>query len=177
MDYYSRDSVKIYFAENIIARSFVQILLLHRQLKSLNENGEKLYNLNLNYLESLSIDDIKSFDDINLEQFKKNFSLCRNYFNNEWGGPFFAGADSLDLLIDLFNALGEEKIKDFIIFMALNNDLVCTGWPDLVVFEKGNYYFIEVKTTDKLHISQIITINKIIKDLGIKVKCIKIKKT
>jgi hypothetical protein len=41
------------------------------------------------------------------------------------------------------------------------------GWPYLTLVEVGEVRFIEVKTTDRLHISQIITIGKMKRAAGL----------
>lgn len=40
------------------------------------------------------------------------------------------------------------------------------GWPDLTLVKDGQLKFVEVKTTDKLHYSQLVTIPALVREIG-----------
>lgn len=48
------------------------------------------------------------------------------------------------------------------------------GWPDLTVVEAGEVNFIEVKTTDRLHVNQIITAGEMAAVAGVRVNVVRI---
>lgn len=51
------------------------------------------------------------------------------------------------------------------------------GWPDLTLVKDGRLKFVEVKTTDKLHHSQLVTIPALIREIGADVSVLKLVKT
>jgi hypothetical protein len=50
-----------------------------------------------------------------------------------------------------------------------------SGWPDLTVIEDGEVSFIEIKTTDLLHASQLRFAEEIAKPLGFSCSIIQLK--
>lgn len=50
------------------------------------------------------------------------------------------------------------------------------GWPDLTLIKDNRLSFVEVKTTDKLHESQLNTIPALTKEIGLPVSIIKLEK-
>lgn len=64
----------------------------------------------------------------------------------------------LDILIELYSALDLNTVKKIAYKLAENPYSYRSGWPDLVIAKENVLQFIEVKTTDKLHNSQLYTI-------------------
>ncbi len=58
----------------------------------------------------------------------------------------------------VFDAVDKELFCQVAKKIAEDPYLYRNGWPDLTIVKNGNIEFIEVKTTDKLHESQLITI-------------------
>jgi len=80
------------------------------------------------------------------------------------------------LLFDsIFRSLGVEKVKK-IILKYFDNPLAYNfrGWPDLFVIENQLSCFVEVKTTDRLHINQLVTIPDLIQANGIPIKIVRL---
>jgi hypothetical protein len=50
------------------------------------------------------------------------------------------------------------------------------GWPDLTLVKGGRLSFVEVKTTDKLHHSQLVTIPSLVREIGADVSVLQLKK-
>lgn len=60
----------------------------------------------------------------------------------------------------LFNAIGPKRLKKIAEAIAENPYQYRAGWPDLTMAKGDEMLWAEVKTTDKLHMSQIITIGR-----------------
>lgn len=60
------------------------------------------------------------------------------------------------LVVALFEILGPNRLRRIAMLFLEDPYLYSKGWPDLLVIKDGVPRFIEVKTTDRLHVSQII---------------------
>jgi len=88
---------------------------------------------------------------------------------------FYQDTWDIEFYKNLYLFLGEDFIRKLIRFIIYNPESYSKGWPDIIVLEKEPY-FIEVKTNDKFHISQITTMMDIKQQLGISIKCVRVKK-
>ncbi|MDD5400581.1 MAG: hypothetical protein PHQ93_05270 [Sulfurimonas sp.] len=57
----------------------------------------------------------------------------------------------------------------------IDNYLIDTGWTDLVLLKDQKIQLVEIKTTDKLHMSQIIQLQNIQKYLPYEIKIVRLK--
>lgn len=62
-----------------------------------------------------------------------------------------------DIMSSLFAAIGAERLSQ-IAAAIMENPSCRSGWPDLTMVNGSNMLWVEIKTTDRLHISQIMTI-------------------
>lgn len=71
---------------------------------------------------------------------------------------FWSGQNGMTekLVVALFEILGRNRLRRIAKVFLNDPFLYSTGWPDLLVIMDGVPRFIEVKTTDRLHVSQII---------------------
>ena len=60
----------------------------------------------------------------------------------------------------IFTALGGKALREITRTIAEDPYQYRAGWPDLTLAKGENMLWVEVKTTDKLHMSQIITMTK-----------------
>lgn len=67
---------------------------------------------------------------------------------------------SVNLLFELYELLGTESITAIAALMLDDPYEYRKGWPDLIIWKKNNLRWVEIKTTDKLHDSQITTIGR-----------------
>lgn len=65
---------------------------------------------------------------------------------------------NIDILSALYNSMDKITIKKIAYKFSENPYGYRSGWPDLVISKGNLIQFIEVKTTDKLHDSQLYTI-------------------
>ena len=75
----------------------------------------------------------------------------------------------------IYRAFGIPKIGS-VLRLYFNNPLAYNyrGWPDIVVADPNNPHCIEVKTTDKLHLNQIVTIPDLIHEANVPTKIIRL---
>lgn len=65
---------------------------------------------------------------------------------------------SIDFAMALFNATNKDHFVEVANKLAEDPYVYRNGWPDLTLIKDKKVLFVEVKTTDKLHDSQLITI-------------------
>jgi hypothetical protein len=82
------------------------------------------------------------------------------------------------LFDEMYRALGVEKVKA-LLKMYFANPLAYNyrGWPDLFVAGEQGAYCIEVKTTDKFHLNQLVTIPDLVNCAGLPVKVIRLSRS
>lgn len=80
-----------------------------------------------------------------------------------------------EVIDEMYRALGIEKVKS-LLRMYFSNPLAYNyrGWPDLFVADRWNAHCIEVKTTDKLHLNQLITIPDLVSCVGLSVRVVRL---
>ncbi|MCY4613784.1 MAG: VRR-NUC domain-containing protein [Nitrospira sp.] len=65
-----------------------------------------------------------------------------------------------EAMVALFNAIGSARLRQFTEAIAEDPYQYRSGWPDLTLTNGQQFLWAEVKTTDKLHMSQITTIHR-----------------
>jgi len=116
----------------------------------------------------------RNFELITFLNRRRKILLERSASHERFGG-FWQDCWERDFYRDIFTYLGVEKIKKIIRLVISNPNLYSKGWPDIIVLDREFPYFVEVKTTDKLHLSQIITMGEIINKIEIPIYCVRIK--
>lgn len=72
------------------------------------------------------------------------------------------------MFLELFDALGRDKLFDIAKIFSCDPYLYRKGWPDITIWKDGVVKFLEVKSPgDKLHNSQKTIINAFLKPLGL----------
>ncbi|MBX9755303.1 MAG: VRR-NUC domain-containing protein [Pseudomonadaceae bacterium] len=72
---------------------------------------------------------------------------------------------SLDFAEALFDAVPKEHFEKLAHWISTDHSHR-NGWPDLTLIKDDRLRFVEVKTTDKLHHSQLVTIPALINEIG-----------
>lgn len=83
---------------------------------------------------------------------------------------------SAELGIAMFYAIGREKISEIATEITTEPYQYRSGWPDLTLVNENTIAFVEVKTTDNLHSSQLRTIPMLLKVLPDTVSVCRLKK-
>jgi hypothetical protein len=87
------------------------------------------------------------------EAIREAFEIIYNgYIVNQYFGL------TADLLVQLFESLGSAILCRLIVALGKDPYRYRKGWPDLTLVRGSEVRFVEVKTTDRLHASQLITI-------------------
>ncbi len=79
----------------------------------------------------------------------------------------------IDKMISLFNNIERSSLEK-IALLCLDGFVSATGWPDLIIFKNGSFKLIEVKKSDKLILSQIFTLETLVKK-GVEITIFKAK--
>lgn len=92
-----------------------------------------------------------------------NAQVVRN-FNEIYMYPrilgYYTGLTA-DIMSSLFAAIGAERLAQITAAIMEAPYTYRAGWPDLTMVKGSDMLWVEIKTTDRLHISQIMTIFRI----------------
>lgn len=82
-----------------------------------------------------------------------------------------------DIMSALFISIGAERLANIAAAIFEDPYLYRSGWPDLTITNGSNMHWVEIKTTDRLHISQIITISRMKTLLPGEIRVVQLTKT
>lgn len=77
---------------------------------------------------------------------------------------------------DFYNSINRNHMKNIAIKFSEDPYKYRAGWPDLILIRGGDIQFVEIKTSDKLHLSQIYTISAMKSVVPYKFKVVRVKK-
>jgi len=86
----------------------------------------------------------------------KYLSACEEILSYPVINQYYPGL-SMNFVDKMYDAFTKDEYCLIAKWIAMNPEHR-NGWPDLTLFKEGMVRFVEVKTTDKLHKSQLITI-------------------
>lgn len=90
----------------------------------------------------------------------KQWHFDMGWTGDNWPWKNYVGLN-LSFVISLYEALGNKFLAEIAKMHFLNPAVPGGGWPDITAIDRNNNVkLFEVKTSDKLHGSQIITISK-----------------
>ena len=167
------------FTANDYERKFIYDELLNNldekiskiTYETIEENYQLIQKLNKQPKESVTIISINFVDEDKTNVSSREVRGENGQFIMTF---FYQDVWDINFYRNLYSVLGEPFIHKFIKFIIYNPYRYATGWPDIIVLEEKPY-FIEVKTTDRFHISQITTMPDVIQKLGIPIKCVRVK--
>lgn len=64
------------------------------------------------------------------------------------------------IMSSLFAAIGAERLAQITAAVMENPYSYRAGWPDLTMVKDSGMFWVEIKTTDRLHMSQVMTISR-----------------
>lgn len=79
-------------------------------------------------------------------------------------------------MLALWDALGGQKLAEIASIFVQDPYGFRAGWPDLTITRDSTVLFVEIKTTDKLHKSQVRTIYELIKPADLDVRVLRVKR-
>jgi len=108
---------------------------------------------------------LRAFDTLKGWQGHPDFWMYRN-----WVGVDHAMAR------DTFRTLGKERLKKIARLFFTDPYAFQKGWPDLACIDGERLRLIEVKTSDRLHISQLITIPEMVATAQLDVEVVRLRR-
>ncbi len=104
-----------------------------------------------------SLDILKAIEHASVKEIQNNFQEIYRYSIVQKSYP---GLEK-DFISALFNVVGSECLLNIAKLLFEDPYSYRNGWPDLTLIKDGKLWLLEVKTTDRFHLSQIKTITKI----------------
>jgi len=104
------------------------------------------------------------------------FSICNNFeeiYSYSSIRSIYPGLNS-KVIIGIWKAIGRSRLLEIVNLFSKNPYTYRSGWPDLTLYKGEEILFLEVKTTDKLHKSQITIINEIINPIKLNCKVLRL---
>ena len=171
--------IRAHFVENTFGL-FIDFLMGDALITVAKRLGKRVYTLNLPFDPELFFwikrDLDKYLDKLDDNHCRKNLAICTPFLQtivmNETSSQLYK------LFDEMYRTLGIEKVKA-VLKMYFTNPLAYNyrGWPDLFVAREQGAYFIEVKTTDKLHLNQLVTIPDLVNCADLAVKIIQLSRS
>lgn len=97
---------------------------------------------------------------VSVGQAMNNFEVLQSWQSgNDWFPHGYVGLTP-ELVRLVLETLPRSSLVEIARLFFTDPHAYVKGWPDLTVVESGQVRFIEVKTSDRLHVSQIITIGE-----------------
>lgn len=161
------------YSEGVDIRKLIYCLYFHK-LSQLTNPGWKSYSAGMNtYPLAVGLEPfnfmgyVKDFETIEDDLINIALDIKRDVFLSNYRRIFkkgfsWFGADEF-IAIKVFEILGKKRLVQILKLFFKDFNAFRLGWPDLTVIIENEVNFIEIKTTDKLIISQLITIPEIIK--------------
>lgn len=172
----AEQDIRAYFTENTFGL-FIDYLMGDALVAVAERLGKRVYTLNLpddpELLFWVKRDLEKYLNRLEVNHCRKNLPICTPFLQTIITDK--TPSQLFSLFDEIYSALGIETVKA-LLKMYFTNPLAYNyrGWPDLFVAEKQNAYCIEVKTTDKLHLNQLVTIPDLVSCVGLPVKVIRL---
>ena len=97
---------------------------------------------------------------------------------NEIGGQDYIRSYhsfSVKIAIAIFKSVGRESLTNLLAKFSEDPYSYRSGWPDLTIVREREVQLVEIKTTDKLHSSQLVTMPMLQEILPCKVSVLRIK--
>lgn len=106
-----------------------------------------------------------------VRHFQEIYTNPRNYYPQNYPG-LTAG-----MISSMFAAIGAERLAQITAAIIENPYSYKSGWPDLTMVKGSDMFWVEIKTTDRLHTSQIMTISRMKSLLPGEVRVVQLTKT
>lgn len=114
------------------------------------------------------------YEDIRKTTKAKFLASCEEILEYEMIHEWYPGL-TVKFAENMFETLPKETFVRIAKWISLSVEHR-NGWPDLTLVKDGQVKFVEIKTTDKLHRSQLITMPALKNSLGLDVSILKLSK-
>jgi len=182
LDYYRNDGWRGYSGEGGLILNLIKAMSFPKvDIGNRSTFIEALYAQNVAFDEDRFEVDwlLKNVKSATAKQIKNNFGIMasRKPYTIDYGS--FSTTNSTSMLdyfphlesymfLELFEALGNDKMLDIAKIFSNDPYKYRKGWPDLTIWKNGEVKFLEVKSPgDRLHSSQKVIINSFLKPLNL----------
>ena len=169
--------IRAYYSENTFGVHVIDFFLFDTLLDFSRNQGKPLYTIGITYYPEffhLANADLPTIlQSIDEQTCQRNFGLIKRLMSER--DLFYQDMWELKFYEDVVDSLGVAGLRRLVEMFFSNPLAYSRGWPDILVTGENEPYFIEVKTTDKLHLSQLITVPDLMSWTGILVKCVRLK--
>ncbi len=182
--YFMRQGNRCSYCEGIAIRKVLFCLYAHRLVEIPRKKGGNTFFDGLSTYPFavgldmfVDMDSVQDYDSLTDELLHTINECTRDTFLTNYRELFpkgycWHGVDEL-FAVQLFDLLGIERFENLARIIFSDPSTFYTGWPDLTLIRNGSVELLEIKTIDKLHESQLITIPAIIENCNINVKILK----
>ena len=151
---------------------------------SFNENdhdlktgyGEDLHNDILDVapdIEAGMLADIERFD---RTEFARSWQTLAKWNTGNHSDPHPAGCVSVERALASLDAVGRPRLSAIAAQIFTDPYSYYHGWPDLTILDSaGRCEFVEVKTTDRLHYGQIVTMGDMRHAAGLDIRVLRLR--
>jgi hypothetical protein len=87
----------------------------------------------------------------------RNYDIIKSWQRSETWFPYSYIGMTRDQIRHAYTAIGRDALINVAKTLFSDPYAFIKGWPDLAIFSGANLYLVEVKTNDRLHPSQLIT--------------------
>ena len=95
-------------------------------------------------------------------------------YTDTWFPHNWFGVDR-EIVRKIYDVLGNKTLVEIGRFYLTDPYAFSKGWPDLTVVEPNNVRLVETKTTETLHISQLITMPTIAREAGLVIEVVQLR--
>lgn len=133
------------------------------------------YNLYLDDIPDAHTKLLQAIQDISRKSVASNYDKIESLQYSDTWFPYGYYGISKSLILQLFDWLGRDRLVLIASILLEDRYLFSKGWPDLTLVRNGNVRFVEVKTTDKLHFSQLVVMPTMMQEADLNFEIVKIK--
>lgn len=170
-----KKSVTAYFSENLFGLHVPYFFLFNELEEWCRKNDQPIFSISCveyevntvsTYLLS-KVDEV--VNNLDVKNVKAIYERIKIY--NAKNNYFYDNTVDLDFYLNILKSIDTENLTRLFTMVLKHPRTLEIGWPDLVVLDNRRLYFVEVKTTDKLHVSQIITFTEVLEQTNIEIQC------
>ncbi len=133
------------------------------------------YNLYLDNIPDSRSKLLQAIQGISRKQVATNYDKIESLQYSDTWFPYGYHGISKSLILQLFDLLGRHRLERIASVFLEDRYLFSKGWPDLTLVRENDVRFVEVKTTDKLHFSQLIVMPTMQQEADLDFEIVKIK--
>lgn len=133
------------------------------------------YNMFLDDFPQSTNDLLSTTREIPTKRIISNFKTIKSWQYSDTWFPYGYYGITESLVLSIFECLGRQRLEKITSIFLKDRWLFSKGWPDLLLIRNDVLRFVEVKTSDKLHVSQLIVMPTMMAGADLKFEIVRIK--